>query len=113
MGLINYSVSSFLLKKTLLVVLLSPMLFFINCQKAPSANKQTNDTTSIAGGNPAALKAMFGVNMYEWNVLGPADGTIINEPAFTQLQTFSGIRHYMDWQKLEFTQGSFTYNPTH
>ena len=55
---------------------------------------------------------MFGINMYEWNVLGPADGTIINETGMANVQSFSAIRHYMDWEKLEYTQGNYSFNPT-
>jgi len=99
----------------ILSLLISSALLLSNCQKN-SAIAKTNPTdtvtTAYTNANPAPLKNMFGINMYEWNVLGPTDGTIINEPDMTLLQSFTSIRHYMDWQKLEYTQGNYSFNPT-
>jgi len=56
------------------------------------------------------LKNMLGVNGYEWNFL-KSDGYHINLKSFQLAQSFTGFRHYLDWQKLEDTEGSYTYNP--
>ncbi|MGB4398654.1 MAG: hypothetical protein WBJ10_04745 [Daejeonella sp.] len=80
-------------------------------------------TTSTAPGptlgpvtNGTALKNMFGVNTYEWNFLqdpnNPSNGSTIYEPKMALIRNFDGIRHYMDWEKLEDSPGNYTFNPT-
>lgn len=62
------------------------------------------------------LNDMFGVNTYEWNFLqdpnSPAVGSTIFEPKMSLIKSFSGVRHYLDWEKLEDVPGSYTFNPT-
>jgi hypothetical protein len=64
---------------------------------------------------PVPLKNMFGVNSYEWNFEeNPAamNERQIYEPNMALIKSFSAIRHYMNWKKLESTEGNYTYNPT-
>lgn len=62
---------------------------------------------------PVKLKQFFGVNAFEWNFEnGAVDPTLIDPTAVKALKSFTQIRHYMDWEKLESDQGSFTFNPT-
>jgi hypothetical protein len=65
---------------------------------------------------PVPLKNMFGINSYEWNFLeDPADRNSrkgIYEPNMALIKTFSAMRHYLNWNKLENTEGNYTYNPT-
>jgi endoglucanase len=58
------------------------------------------------------LKDMLGVNAYEWNFQdGHNIGSLV--PAkMTAATSFSGIRHYMDWEKLEANEGVYSFNPT-
>ena len=58
------------------------------------------------------LKDMLGVNAYEWNFEDGNSPWMINEAKMNVVKSFSGIRHYMDWHKLESTEGSYSYNPT-
>lgn len=37
----------------------------------------------------------------------------IDESRMNALKAFGGVRHYMDWQKLELTEGKYTFNPVH
>lgn len=66
--------------------------------------------------NNIPLKNMFGVNAYEWNFLEnpaePNNRTKIYEANMAVVKSFSAIRHYMNWNKLENTEGNYTYNPT-
>jgi endoglucanase len=58
------------------------------------------------------LNDMLGVNAYEWNF---QDGAISEQivPAKMEVaKSFTGIRHYMDWEKLETSEGVYSYNPT-
>ncbi|MFB9295702.1 T9SS type A sorting domain-containing protein [Persicitalea jodogahamensis] len=61
---------------------------------------------------PIKLRDMLGVNAYEWNFLDPDLPSQIVEPKMELAKSFSGIRHYMDWQRLESTEGVFSYSPT-
>jgi hypothetical protein len=66
--------------------------------------------------NQTPLKNMFGVNGYEWNFLeNPAaanDRNHIYEANMALIKSFSSVRHYLNWNKLENTEGDYTYNPT-
>ncbi|MCE7069401.1 carbohydrate-binding protein [Dyadobacter sp. CY327] len=58
------------------------------------------------------LKDMMGVNGYEWNFQDGAHIESLVEPKVTAAKSFSGFRHYMDWEKLEADEGVFSFNPT-
>ena len=64
---------------------------------------------------PNSLKNMFGVNAYEWNFLqnpnNVNDPSHIYEPKMELIQSFGAVRHYLDWEKIESKEGSFTFNP--
>jgi endoglucanase len=76
---------------------------------AYKAGKQP--TPVPAKSNP--LKNMFGVNAFEWNFEHPNTPTQLDESRWQAAKYFTGFRHYLDWQKLESTPGSFTYNPSY
>ncbi|WP_373330633.1 carbohydrate-binding protein [Salmonirosea aquatica] len=61
---------------------------------------------------PVKLKDMLGVNAYEWNFQDGNTPWQINEDKMNLVKSFSGVRHYMDWQKLESVEGVYSYNPT-
>ncbi|WP_428657813.1 carbohydrate-binding protein [Runella sp.] len=58
------------------------------------------------------LKQMIGVNAFEWDFEEAWDNNV-SETKLRAMKTFGGIRHYMDWGKLEPNQGGYTFNPTH
>ncbi|RFZ84674.1 hypothetical protein DYU05_03435 [Mucilaginibacter terrenus] len=62
------------------------------------------------------LKNMFGINSYEWNFLenpaAPNNRNGIYEDNMALIKSFSAVRHYLNWNKLESTEGNYTYNPT-
>ncbi|HEY0053799.1 MAG TPA: T9SS type A sorting domain-containing protein, partial [Pedobacter sp.] len=60
---------------------------------------------------PVKLKEMFGVNAFEWDFQN-ANTIAIEEDKIKMIKSFTGVRHYMDWSKLEATKGSYTFNPT-
>ncbi|WP_175404099.1 hypothetical protein [Mucilaginibacter sp. PPCGB 2223] len=64
---------------------------------------------------PNALKNMFGINAYEWNFLqNPGnlnDASHVYPPKIDLIKSFSQVRHYLDWEKIEPAEGSFTFNP--
>ncbi|ODS77504.1 MAG: hypothetical protein ABS46_18100 [Cytophagaceae bacterium SCN 52-12] len=66
----------------------------------------------VAGPAPAKLKNMLGVNAYEWNFQDGNTPWQINEDKMEMVKSFSGIRHYIDWEKLESSEGVYSFNPT-
>jgi hypothetical protein len=66
--------------------------------------------------NYNGFKNMLGVNAFEWNFLqdpkNPNDGSHIYEPKMKIIESFGGIRHYLDWEKIEAQKGIYTFNPT-
>lgn len=117
-----------LLPNKFVFVLSALCLFFNNCRFPKSQNDKAgiivdhititkddlkNDTASA---NATPLKNMFGINTYEWNFLeDPANPNLrshIYEANMAVIKSFSSVRHYMNWNKLENTQGNYTFNPT-
>lgn len=123
------SLQSTPLKKISLLALASAALLFSQCKKDTLVNPETsgvkmsgNAETQLATASNTAvstvpLKNMFGANGYEWNFLqNPADHNDVSkifEPKMALIKTFSSIRHYLDWSKIEYTQGNYTFNPSH
>jgi len=61
------------------------------------------------------LSNMFGVNTYPWDFLqnpsDPNDVSAVYQTKMNIINSFSGARHYLDWNYLEDAKNSFTYNP--
>jgi len=111
------------------------LLFFGNCSNSDSnadsvAFKNLSnikpDTTRIAAinqphvnvvspGDPTPLKNMFGINAYEWNFLenpgSPNDRKHIYEDNMSLIKTFSAVRHYLNWNRIESAKAEYTFNP--
>ena len=62
------------------------------------------------------FKNMLGINAFEWDFLqdpeAPNDIDKIHPNQMALIKSFTQVRHYLDWEKLENTEGSYTYNPT-
>ena len=102
-------------KRIIPVVVLLAMLY--SCKKDHVQFSKTEGVTNeIHNESGIKLNDMFGVNAYEWNFLqdpnSPALGSAIFEPKMSLIKTFSGVRHYMDWEKIEDSPGQYTFNPT-
>jgi hypothetical protein len=106
------------------------LLFFIGCLSAvgchkedivPSASKSVLNIEKPLDGIPATgaipLKNMFGVDSYAWDFLqNPAnlnDVSQIYEPKMALINNFSAVRQYLQWSKIEYTKGDYTFNPSH
>ncbi len=61
---------------------------------------------------PVRLRDMLGVNGYEWNFFDPNLPNVVDEPKMQLAKSFAGLRHYMDWEKLESSEGVYSYSPT-
>ena len=73
----------------------------------------TSDAQALAVAKHIKLKQEMGVNAFEWDVENPNSPGQVDETRMSMVKKFTGIRHYLDWQKLESTQGGYTYNPSH
>ncbi|MEO7214248.1 hypothetical protein [Mucilaginibacter sp.] len=106
------------------------VLGLARCNQGPEKQSSTPtaeaipevDTIKLTGNNDiltdtVPLNNMFGINSYEWNFLenpaAPNERQQIYEPNMALIKTFSAMRHYMNWNKLENTEGNYTYNPTY
>lgn len=70
----------------------------------------------VRPGAPVPLKNMFGINAYEWNFEenpgSPNDRKHIYEDNMALIKTFSAVRHYLNWDRMESgNKGDYTFNP--
>lgn len=101
-----------------LIPAVAAIALFASCKKDLERLSQTGkpieENVKLEKG--IKLIDMFGINTYEWNFLqdpnNPAEGSRIFEPKMSLIKNFSAVRHYMDWEKIEDTPGSYTFNPT-
>ncbi|TWR25953.1 hypothetical protein FPZ42_09965 [Mucilaginibacter achroorhodeus] len=100
------------------------LMSFSRCRSQQPV-KLVKDTVTVINDKPIAasdtagkppLKNMFGINAYEWNFeenpKAPNDRNHIYEENMAIIKSFSAVRHYLNWNKLENTMGNYTYNPT-
>jgi hypothetical protein len=59
------------------------------------------------------LKNFFGVNAFEWDFEAPEHPMQLDPQRIDVMKRFTGIRHYMDWEKLEGVPGSYAFAPTY
>ena len=71
------------------------------------------DVQALAVQKKIKLSQELGVNAFEWDVEDPDNPGRIDETRLKGVKNFTGFRHYLDWQKLESTEGGYTFNPVH
>ncbi len=59
----------------------------------------------------AQLKHMFGINAFEWDFEEPNDPSNLDPNRLESIKNFTGIRHYLDWDKIEIQEGTFAFAP--
>lgn len=99
-----------------LVLLLFLGFCLTDCHSdGPNNFNQPDDSTKTTT-RKVKMKDMLGINAFEWDFLqdpnNPNDGSKIYEPKMELLKSFSSVRHYMDWEKLEDKRGIYSFNPT-
>ena len=62
---------------------------------------------------PAPLSNFFGVNAFEWNFEDPKDAGHLEPGLLAMIKSFTGVRHYMDWDKLEARKGLYGFSPAY
>ena len=71
------------------------------------------DPAALAQQKQIKLRQQLGVNAFEWDFEDPNAPSQIDEARLAAVKNFTGIRHYLDWEKLELTEGNYTFNPVH
>jgi hypothetical protein len=70
---------------------------------------------NVESESPTPLKNMFGINGYEWNFLenpgSPNDRNHIYEDNMALIKSFSAVRHYLNWNRIEVKKGEYAFNP--
>ncbi|MGY2134566.1 T9SS type A sorting domain-containing protein [Hymenobacter sp. HD11105] len=80
---------------------------------APGSPPSAPDPAALAQQKQIKLRQQLGVNAFEWDFADPNAPSQIDEARLAAVKNFTGIRHYLDWEKLELTEGNYTFNPTH
>ena len=57
------------------------------------------------------LHNFFGVNGFEWNFEDPKNSGSLDMFMLNAVKSFTGFRHYLDWEKIENKEGKYTFNP--
>jgi len=57
------------------------------------------------------LKDALGVNAFEWDFEHPNNPSVIDEARMKAIKSFTGVRHYIDWEKLELQENKYSFNP--
>lgn len=62
----------------------------------------------------SSLKHLFGVNAFEWDFVdSKKDPYSLDQKRLDAIASFGGVRHYLDWERIEQKEGSYTFNPAH
>lgn len=61
----------------------------------------------------STFKDYLGINAFEWNFASEKVHEKVDEGRFNVIKSFSGIRHYLDWERIESIENKFTYSVTH
>ncbi|WP_421943164.1 hypothetical protein [Pedobacter sp.] len=89
------------------------ILFICSCQEnyVPDRVQISN-----ASKNPSTIpfKKYLGVNVFEWDFVDEkVSSSVIDEKRMALIKSFGGVRHYLDWARMENKPGKYTFNPTH
>jgi hypothetical protein len=72
------------------------------------------DNKSGQKSQKSSLKHFFGVNAFEWDFVdSKKDPYSLDKKRLDAIVSFGGVRHYLDWERIEQKEGSYTFNPVH
>jgi len=86
------------------------VVFFSGCKRIEAFEQET-PPKAVEVGTP--FSEYLGINAFEWNFTSDAVHDQIDEQRFEIIKSFSGIRHYLDWERIESKEGAFTFSPAH
>ncbi|HEY0244862.1 MAG TPA: hypothetical protein VGC01_04810 [Mucilaginibacter sp.] len=91
-------------------ILVFSLFVLIACVYLPG--KKEVIALNIVQPKSTAFKGFLGINGFEWDFFKQASSEVDSQKV-RNIQSFSGFRHYMDWEKIESEKGKYTFNPTH
>lgn len=62
---------------------------------------------------PAPLSGFFGINAFEWDFEAPTNPMQLDAARLEPIKSFTAVRHYMDWEKLEAAEHAYAFAPTY
>jgi hypothetical protein len=72
------------------------------------------ENKTVQKSQKSSLKHFFGVNAFEWDFVdSKRDPYKLDQKRVDAIASFGGIRHYLDWERIEQNEGSYTFNPAH
>ncbi len=75
-------------------------------------NQLTPTTLPFVQKSP--LKNFFGTNAFEWDFVDSKKNSYkLDQKRMDAIQSVGGVRHYLDWGRIEDKEGQFTFNPAH
>jgi hypothetical protein len=92
-------------------LLLASIILNLNClccnKKAYSSSEEAQDVFKLGEVYAAtsAFESMIGINGFEWEYLNNSNK--FDQKRFELIKTFSGFRHYLDWEKIEPVEGMY------
>jgi hypothetical protein len=101
---------------------LTIILFFVSCKKKPVIETPTSIVTPVIPTIPTTpskpssitpFKDYLAINAFEWDFVSSSNPGAIDETKFNVIKSFSGIRHYLDWGRIEPVEGKYTFSVTH
>lgn len=99
------------MKKLLNCILI--LLTLCSCAQNYEADRvKISDTSNIPSRIP--FKKYLGVNAFEWDFVDEkVSSSVIDEKRMALIKSFGGVRHYLDWARMEPESGKYSFNPTH
>lgn len=82
----------------------------LTVQAAPAP---TTPGTPGTAARAIKFKQSLGINAFEWDLEDPNRPWEVEPSRLAGMKNFTGMRHYLDWERLESSEGSYTFNPTH
>ena len=59
------------------------------------------------------LNQYLGINGFEWDFETGNNPLVVDPGLLKAMKSFTQLRHYLDWNKLESEQGEYTFDPVH
>jgi hypothetical protein len=92
-----------------LIVYLAVILL-ISCNKSTIKNRDTKGPTPLES---PKMKDLLGINAFEWDFVDDGNTSQINPRKLELMKDYGGLRHYLDWKRIEPEEGRYTFNPSH
>ena len=102
--------------KNLLTILIFCVSFF-SCDQLFTNTEGNDSNEKVLGVKEAkpskiSFKNYLQINAFEWDFVSDKAENI-DERQFDAIKTFSGIRHYLNWDKIEPVEGKYSFSPNH